>query len=211
MTLPTPIPDRGRFKHLILTATDAQRAVALGRSLLDAAVFGHKLSEVIATVAFVVTALLGGYHFVTRSHGYHSLREMFVRWDLRLMLGDVKGTMVYEGLRQNFPASKRRMAYRVQLSDTPFEDSPIGAPFRRGDYLFFKAALDFDRVQPDLPSEIMIAAITDLNKLPEWIKRPDVIFREVIGFNDADRPWVEEVMRRIDTDPDVSRKADRHE
>jgi hypothetical protein len=186
------------------SVTRAQHAL---ERVLNTAILGHKAGQVAKAFIFAATVFAAGYHYLTSTGVYRSTREFLVDKNLKLLLGDVKGAMVYESLRNNFSAYKKKMDYRVELSDTPFQDSLVGEPLRTGDYCFFKADLDISRVDSINADEVMIVAITNTDNLADWIKRPNVIFREVIGINPSENAWVDSVMAEIDKTSDISAKV----
>jgi len=167
--------------------------------------------KVIGIVGTAFTVILAIGNWAVRTRPVNWVHEELVKGGIKLLLGSVKGQMVYEGLRKDFSAYKKTMDYHVSISDTPFQESSLGDQLKKGigRYYFFRSKLHFKRVQTSAENqdEILIAAITDPDKLGDWIKRPNVIFREVVGINAADKPWLDSVIEDMDHTNDVNEKA----
>ena len=185
----------------------SNKFVKMLKLFLNHSIIGFKIWEVVGTLLAVMTMLTGIYSYLTTTKIFSEAHEYIVQSGLQVLIGDVKGKMVYEGLRKDFLSYKTNMDYRVQISDKPFPTSHVGEQLKNGQYYFFKANLDFNRIQPNIGDEVIIAAITDTDKLAEWIKKSNVIFREVIGINPDDRAYVDKILSEVDTSNEVSEKV----
>jgi predicted small secreted protein len=111
-------------------------------------------------------------------------------------LGDKRGDIVYRGLVKRFensdiiPSQKQSMKYYITISETPPAGVELAETLRKGDYLFIESELDFRKFEANPRKEVIIAAITEPNELARWVRKKDVIFREVIGVNKTDQDWL---------------------
>jgi hypothetical protein len=162
--------------------------------LLDSKLWGHPIWRVIGTFLAIISSVTAVVHYTAQSVDFASAKKM---WGIGSEVISVAG---------GFPGSKQYMNYQVKLADDPFPLSRVSAPFNNGNYFFFRSDLDFTRSISESEDEVMIAAIT--GELADWIRRPNVLFREVIGFNPTEQAWLTEQLRKIDQTPNTFEKMD---
>jgi hypothetical protein len=127
-------------------------------------------------------------------------RNITLEDSLQHFLGEPNGDIVYQGLVKRFedrnimPSQKQSMKYHITISDSPPSNLNLGEPLLNGEYYFIESDLNFAKVISSPLDEVVIAAITEPNELAKWLRKKDVIFREVIGVNERDQLWFKNLL-----------------
>ena len=103
----------------------------------------------------------------------------------------------------SFPAHRDPVHYHVKLMD---EMDGLMVSDHADKYLFYDASVDYTRYPPWQGDELLIVAITDPSSYAGWIRAPDVIYREIIGFDAADLPRLKQLESAIDNAPSTAEK-----
>jgi serine/threonine protein kinase len=107
---------------------------------------------------------------------------------------------------------KLDMVYNVALDSAHPTSASLGASLPNGDYYYLTSELRYARPRSAFPQgRVAVVAVTDPEKLSEWTgekgdREIPVLFREVIGVNAAERPWLERLVLDLSSASTPERK-----
>jgi hypothetical protein len=114
------------------------------------------------------------------------------------LLGFLKDDNTSPKVTLTFDAFRDPLIYHVSLHDAP----PAGTQFIVGPnsnrYIFYSTYVKYKRTPTRGAAKMLITAITNSSSYAQWVRTNDVVYREIIGVDPADKPAFDALIRRID-------------
>jgi hypothetical protein len=127
-----------------------------------------------------------------------------------LVLAGASGFWFYQRpsarISLTFEAYRDPLIYHVALHDHPGDGTHFVVAPHSQRYIFYDTYVKYTRV-PSRPAEhILIAVITDPVSYPQWVRKTEVLYREIIGVDPTDAQTFDVVSRQIQSSHDAASK-----
>ena len=106
---------------------------------------------------------------------------------------------IFPQVKIQFTSFRDPLIYYVSLHDKPPAETQFVVSPNADRYIFYSTYVRYTRSPPRRSNKMYIVAITNSSTYAQWVRTDDVLYREIIGIDQADKPLFESLTRQIDS------------